>query len=304
YPCSLCDMHFPSVHLIRQHMYNVHSEDLPYKCSICGKGFVSYSGLRHHRRTHTNDKFTCEICGSKFKHKHHMRDHIRRQHPLSDKYMPYVCSLCGKCYGSLRGLQHHKSMHEGKIYLCPVCDAKFSQTGNMFRHLKVVHDSKQCSICKGVFKSMSDLHFHITQKHSDSCPFKCPECGRGYMSSGGLSLHRASHRGKLYECPVCNLKFGQKGNAKRHLRSHGCAHSDDHVQCPICNASVSRNALKHHTTHYHGQHLDMPFRCSLCNKGFLSQSGLNHHKLAHEGRKFSCTICDSRFNQKSHLKTH
>ncbi|KAK3762452.1 hypothetical protein RRG08_009840 [Elysia crispata] len=78
----------------------------------------------------------------------------------------------------------------------------------------------------------------------------------------------------------------------------------DYVLCPVCNASVCRSALKHHTTHYHGQHLDMPFRCSLCNKGFLSQSGLNHHTLTHEGRKFSCSICDSRFNQKAHLKNH
>ena len=77
----------------------------------------------------------------------------------------------------------------------------------------------------------------------------------------------------------------------------------DHVNCPVCNASVCRSTLKQHLRHNHGPS-DMPFRCSLCNKGFLSQSGLNHHTLAHKGRQFPCHICDARFKQKSHLKNH
>ncbi|GFN80575.1 Zinc finger protein 226 [Plakobranchus ocellatus] len=81
YSCRLCDERFPTLFLVRQHMSDVHIEQLPYKCSLCGKGFVSYSGLRHHRQAHAGKVFSCEICGTKFKHKHHMKDHIRRLHP-------------------------------------------------------------------------------------------------------------------------------------------------------------------------------------------------------------------------------
>ncbi|XP_013073707.2 myoneurin-like isoform X13 [Biomphalaria glabrata] len=80
--------------------------------------------------------------------------------------------------------------------------------------------------------------------------------------------------------------------------------SKDHnvTECPHCQEKVLSTSFKTHLSQFHGN--KMPFQCQLCGKGFFSTSGLNHHKLAHEGRKFMCTICDSKFNQKSHLKTH
>jgi transcription elongation factor Elf1 len=73
-------------------------------------------------------------------------------------------------------------------------------------------------------------------------------------------------------------------------------------ECPHCKEEIISTSLKSHLSRFHGNL--MPFQCQLCGKGFQSVSGLHHHTLAHEGRKFMCTICDSRFNQKSHLKTH
>lgn len=74
------------------------------------------------------------------------------------------------------------------------------------------------------------------------------------------------------------------------------------VSCYQCQEKLPPNALKAHISQCHSE--TMPFQCSLCGKGFLSVSGLNHHTLAHEGRKFICSICDSKFNQKAHLKSH
>ena len=103
----------------------------------------------------------------------------------------------------------------------------------------------QCPHCPAILMSNTYLHVHITQEHRDCCPFKCLECGRGYLSKGGLCLHLASHKGKSYECPICSLKFGQKGNAKRHLlRSHGCA------QCPNCLETLNLgDAYDRHVLH-------------------------------------------------------
>ena len=72
--------------------------------------------------------------------------------------------------------------------------------------------------------------------------------------------------------------------------------------CPWCNQQLNTRELRQHMSTAHGS--KMPFVCHLCSKGFLSQSGLNHHVLAHQGRKFSCSICDTKFKQKAHLKNH
>ena len=100
---------------------------------------------------------TCAECDMGFIDPQSFQAHMANFH---EKYMPYVCSLCGKCYGSLRGLQHHISAHDGKVYACPVCDSTFSQSGTMFRHIKIVHNSRQCGICKGIFK-LNDFNRHV-----------------------------------------------------------------------------------------------------------------------------------------------
>ena len=72
--------------------------------------------------------------------------------------------------------------------------------------------------------------------------------------------------------------------------------------CPVCSRSMPIVFLKKHMSRFHGS--QMPFSCKVCGKGFMSQSGMYHHKFTHEGRKFACPKCDHQFNQKTHLKTH
>ncbi|XP_005104494.1 zinc finger protein 236 isoform X18 [Aplysia californica] len=87
-----------------------------------------------------------------------------------------------------------------------------------------------------------------------------------------------------------------------HHQSHRQSASLRFLRCQFCPEELPQSLLKQHVSRCHGD--QMPFTCTLCGKGFLSQSGLNHHTLAHEGRKFSCPICDSKFKQNSHLKSH
>ncbi|CAG5136839.1 unnamed protein product [Candidula unifasciata] len=74
------------------------------------------------------------------------------------------------------------------------------------------------------------------------------------------------------------------------------------AHCMHCGQVMPKSVLRHHMLQKHGD--QMPYQCSLCGKGFLSHTGLSHHLMAHEGRKFVCPVCDSKFNQKPHLKYH
>ena len=60
--------------------------------------------------------------------------------------------------------------------------------------------------------------------------------------------------------------------------------------------------LKTHMALKHGQ--ELPYVCNICNKGYVSMSGLNHHLRAHKGKQFSCPICDTRFIHRFHIKSH
>ncbi|GFN92124.1 Zinc finger y-chromosomal protein [Plakobranchus ocellatus] len=75
--------------------------------------------------------------------------------------MPYICTICGKGYQSSTGLGHHKRLHEGKSFMCPVCDSKFTQMAAMKTHLKKLHDSLQCPHCMVVFKRGAEFDQHV-----------------------------------------------------------------------------------------------------------------------------------------------
>ena len=60
-------------------------------------------------------------------------------------------------------------------------------------------------------------------------PFTCEQCGKGFMSAPGLYKHMNKHKGIQFPCPVCDAKFEQLYNTRRHLKSqHQCA------QCRKC----------------------------------------------------------------------
>ncbi|GFN80576.1 Zinc finger protein 324a [Plakobranchus ocellatus] len=100
----------------------------------------------------------CITCNMYFQVPSNFQDHMANFHKKS---MPYVCSLCGKCYGSTSGLFLHMQAHDGKTFVCPVCDSKFSQNSTMKRHMKSVHKTNQCSVCKGIFKLGLEFDKHI-----------------------------------------------------------------------------------------------------------------------------------------------
>ncbi|XP_013073718.2 zinc finger and BTB domain-containing protein 14-like isoform X23 [Biomphalaria glabrata] len=86
-----------------------------------------------------------------------------------------------------------------------------------------------CILCPFVAHSASALKDHLANIHRQMMPFVCTICGKGYLSSRGLYLHKLSHEGKYYVCPLCDLKFAQNSSVNRHLKQfHSCA------PCPTC----------------------------------------------------------------------
>ena len=104
--CQICQTSFPNYSVLCRHMSSIHGYKLPYTCSICQKGYLTYRGLKLHRQTH--------------------------------------------------------EATERKMFKCPICDSMQSQKCQIKRHLRTVHKSDQCPICKNVF-DITEIDMHIQQ---------------------------------------------------------------------------------------------------------------------------------------------
>lgn len=73
----------------------------------------------------------------------------------------YVCSLCSKVYSTTTGLKHHMEVHEGKTFMCPICDSKFTRKGTVKTHMRAVHDSAQCLNCAAILRLGNEFNQHV-----------------------------------------------------------------------------------------------------------------------------------------------
>ncbi|KAM4525484.1 uncharacterized protein PAE49_001401 [Odontesthes bonariensis] len=76
-----CDKFYRSTSEVKRHVLVHHSTDRPFKCDICGKGFVRKSCLNMHAKTHSGEKpFVCQICGKAFPKAYSMLRHKKLLH--------------------------------------------------------------------------------------------------------------------------------------------------------------------------------------------------------------------------------
>ncbi|XP_060678217.1 zinc finger and BTB domain-containing protein 16-A-like [Hemiscyllium ocellatum] len=165
--------------------------------------------------------------------------------------------------------------------------------------------------------------------------FPCEFCGKRFLDSFRLQLHRRSHLGGLsmpiyllcgkglempvgvtprapgqggaswrYSCRECQRLFPSLTALKRHLRSH---HGDTGHQCQFCRHHFSDEAaLRSHKQVHQGE---KPYQCTHCNKKFSLKHQLETHYRVHTGEKpFECKLCHQRSRDYSamikHLRTH
>lgn len=81
---SECDKHFRSTSEVKRHVLIHHSTERPYKCDVCGKGFIKSCYLNTHAKIHSGEKpFVCHICGKAFPKLYSMQRHKKIVHSFA-----------------------------------------------------------------------------------------------------------------------------------------------------------------------------------------------------------------------------
>eukprot|EP01084_Bolivina_argentea_P314947 545559_1 len=155
---------------------HIPSNQKPFICKICGKGYKYLCNYRSHCKIHTDDAFVCQYCNKKFGRKSNYKEHVR----IHTGEAPYKCEVCNRKFKQHHGWKDHMRVHTGeKPYLCSLCGKRFTVGHNLNVHMRI-HTGERpytCNICKKSYRQKSAYNSHIkrhqkinvTGKQSDNC---------------------------------------------------------------------------------------------------------------------------------------
>lgn len=235
YSCSACEYKCKKLTTLNTHVLKKHksrNKDRVFRCTACDLTFEYKCILKaHFVRKHTNlYKFTCELCGKKYKVKGDLTNHVRFYH----QEQTIVCEICGKaCSNSNSLYTHQKRFHYKPKYECGVCKRRMVSQENLDQHVISQHERKERVICEECGKTFSNrviLNRHAESVHNGVKPHGCPVCGKSFARHSHLRQHLLIHTGKrVFVCDICGKSFAQKPG----LISHRKIHPGNHPPLPV-----------------------------------------------------------------------
>lgn len=321
--CSYCDKVHVNKYTLDTHI-TTHHNQFARACSLCGKLYGLAELLHKHIRVkHGSEKeidfdesgvndqlnpevrtlgLKCGACDEVFRCRQSLESHSYVHHTKLDKTL--FCDLCGKCMRSVASLERHKLNYHSKSpnFKCSLCSKICSSRVDLKQHL-CTHGFV-CNTCCLVFATVAERDEHASAHQKTA---KCTICEKSYMSGASLKLHmsRMHSDSEKYACKKCNLDFFNRTDLKRHTaEEHGTAGKSVCV-CDVCGKSFSSGTkLRNHTLYEH-QHIEKPYSCNVCNKGFAYKHDQARHQERHSAvPSHSCQSCDKKFFTKYDMQRH
>ena len=172
--------------------------------------------LSHMASVHSEKKFFCDHCDSKFSRKSSLTRHYVKFH--SNNPTPeQSCDNCGETFATLRQLQKHKRQYH-KRFECARCKKSFSSRIYLSIHSRT---SVNCALCGDVFCNNTQLRAHTVSAHGGD-EYKCDICAKKFTRKFRLSSHINS-RMKSF-CDLCGLELC---NMKHKWEHYFLIHKDE-----------------------------------------------------------------------------
>lgn len=194
FDCYICSERLSCNLKFIQHFTLHHgSAEIRYSCFFCPKYVKKYRSYTRHLESHSQKRFTCDLCLRSFTQKITLAQHLN-------------------CHSNL------------KSYKCEACGKDFKQNSSLFKHRKQKHsgDLPSCSECQKTFVNNETLLQHMKSKHDREKDISCLDCSKVFASRSALIYHRNSHHNIDEEsrmCKICKKKFSNKVLLTRHNKN-------------------------------------------------------------------------------------
>lgn len=208
------------------------------------------------------------------------------------------CPYCAEiCLGKQSLEFHFEQSHPGDKFKCPVCNAGYTLSDDLFNHLRTQHDypAESPPLERPLSKSSSD-YLMTYPKHD------CPFCDKGGFSSADvLEIHvRTLHADKLSQvniCSYCNTIYQTLSELEEHIKlQHSNGMLKVKFTCDLCSQECSTyEALQLHKDSVHYKDY---------SKSFYKEEYPDLYKELYKDVKAQCSICGAAYSNMSALSEH
>ncbi|XP_065088640.1 zinc finger protein 91-like [Ochlerotatus camptorhynchus] len=278
--CYYCNEEFSSPGHLIHHLQICHELT---KCDICGITILGVSAIKNHKiKFHTEPKYECPTCGTKF---HRKKDYD--VHCLMCERRMYSCKLCGRTYTHFyTAMRHNKHFHpdESSLENLQIVEAQ-KQVQNNDRQMEVTAEETtktaepelhQCILCNDqhVYSECSYWK-HVHDVH-DGFFLRCSDCGENFRSEKLKIDHTFSN------CNARNQTVPADFNALEDEQVP--VEVDKEAELPTINLDKSKDLISRSV-------------CDICGKTFSVKGFLLRHKrMKHTKPKYECANCSKKFH--------
>lgn len=260
--CEYCETAFIDNLKLVKHKKNHLDDEKPFKCGFCMASYETYSKLKTHKNTHTNQQV-------KF--------------PVQRNYMCDVDD-CWKRYRHWSDLlNHRKTVHliNPTIYKCNDCEQTFYQSWNFSYHKKTVHamTTVKCQLCDFECKTVYNLKTHHKNVHvnkkTDEMPQQKKARTETLRSKKAIEIDQYLKKSNnATVCNICGKHLATRSNARSHIEMTHLKIKN--FTCNECSRSFYLK--KDYVDHLRVHTAETPYECTICAKKFRTASMLNDHR--------------------------